>query len=253
MKLFSVILVGVVMLFLSGCVPLRPVENPVPSIFYPAGETPGEELFIFLPGRGDDMDAFELNGFIDILREVRPDADAVAVDAHMAYYQKGLIGDQIYRDIIEPYQRKGYRQFTLVGISLGGYGSLWLTSAQPEVVKEIILLAPFLGMNPLIERIEDNGGIEPWRAQLGPEPKFDELAWVWADDLRNSASGKIETAILGYGESDRFAEAAQLLATALPPSHVFVAEGGHDWQTWKQLWSDIVHSPEFASSSVAQK
>jgi pimeloyl-ACP methyl ester carboxylesterase len=225
----------------------------MPSIFYPAGETPSDELFIFLPGRGDDMNAFEINGFIETLREARPDVDAIAIDAHMTYYRKGLIGDQVFRDIIEPYQRKGYQHFTLVGISLGGYGSLWLSSVQPEEISNIVLLAPFLGMNPLVERIEEKGGIKPWRAQLDPDPEFDELAWVWADDLRDKSSQQIENVILGYGEGDRFAGAAELLASALPPSNVFAAEGGHDWETWKKLWSEIVQSPEFVSWSGAQK
>lgn len=241
------------MLFLSGCVTSKPVEDPIPSIFYPAGATPSDELFIFLPGRGDDMDAFEHNGFIETLRQVRPDADALAVDAHMAYYEKGLMADQIYRDIIQPYRLKGYQRFTVVGISLGGYGSLWLTSKHSDDISNLVLLAPFLGMNPLIDRIEDQGGIQTWRAQLDHDPDFDELAWVWADDLRDPSSGKIENVILAVGESDRFSGAAQLLATALPASHLFETSGGHDWDTWQQLWSEIVHSPVFASWSDGQK
>ena len=241
------------MLFLSGCVTSRPVEEPIPSIFYPAGNAPSEELFIFLPGRGDDMDAFELNGFIETLRQVRPDVDAVAIDAHMAYYEKGLMADQVYQDIIQPYQIKGYKRFTVVGISLGGYGALWLSSKQLHDRFNLILLAPFLGMNPLIERIEDQGGIQKWRTQLDHEPAFDELAWVWADDLRDTESGKIENLILAYGENDRFSGAAELLATALPSSQLFATKGGHDWGTWQQLWSEIVASQVFASWSDAQK
>lgn len=199
------------------------------------------------------MDAFEHNGFIETLRQVRPDVDAVAIDAHLAYYEKGLLADQIYRDIIEPYQLKGYQHFTVVGISLGGYGALWLTSRHSGEISKLVLLAPFLGMNPLIERIEDQGGIQPWRAQLEHDPDFGELAWVWADDLRNADSGEVETVILAIGESDRFSEAAQLLATALPAAHLFETRGGHDWDTWQQLWSDIVRSPAFASWSDVQK
>lgn len=194
------------------------------------------------------MDAFESNGFIDLLRTAKPGADAVAVDAHMTYYEKDLMADQVFRDVLKPYRQRGYQNIILVGISLGGYGALWLGSAYPEDVSSVILLAPFLGMNPLIERIEDAGGISQWRAQLDHEPAFAESAWIWIDDLRKPHSGLVETAILGYGQSDRFAGAAQLMASAIPAPHVFSADGGHNWPTWKQLWAGIVASPVFAGS-----
>lgn len=246
MRLLLLCLVLVEMLFLSGCVASRPVENPIPSVFYPAGESQSQDLYVFLPGRGDAMDAFQENGFIDMLRTAKPGADAVAIDAHMPYYEKGLMADQVFRDVVEPYKRKGYQNIVLVGISLGGYGALWLSNAYPDEIASVVLLAPFLGMNPLIERIGDAGGIDQWRAQLDHEPAFDELAWLWADDLRNNQSGLIDTAILGYGQSDRFAGAAELLATIIPAPNVFSAEGGHNWTTWKELWAEIIESPAFS-------
>lgn len=233
------------MLFLSGCVASRPVENPIPSVFYPAGKTASSDLFVFLPGRGDAVDAFQENGFIDKLQTAMPNTDAVAVDAHLAYYEKGLMAGQVYRDVLEPYKNKGYQNIILVGISLGGYGALWLGNEYPDVISSVIILAPFLGMKPLLERIEDAGSIEQWRAQLDHEAAFDERVWLWADELRNPQSGLIDTAILGYGKSDRFAGAAELLASSMPESNVFSVAGGHNWSSWKDLWAEIVESPVF--------
>ena len=196
------------------------------------------------------MDAFEGNGFIELLRAAKPGADAVAVDAHMTYYEKDLLADQVFRDVLKPYRQRGYQNIILVGISLGGYGALWLGSAYPENVSSVVLLAPFLGMKPLIERIEDAGGISQWRSQLDHEPAFAESAWIWMDDLRKQHSGLVETAILGYGQSDRFAGAAQLMANVIPAPHVFCADGGHNWSTWKLLWAEIVASPVFAGSGA---
>ena len=268
MRLFYICLVLAEMLFLSGCVETRPVENPIPTVFYPAhGSGSGnaesqdsqsrnfrsQDLYVFLPGRGDAVDAFESNGFIAMLRAARPDADAVAVDAHMAYYEQDMLLDRVYRDVLQPYRQKGYQNIILVGISLGGYGALWLANAYPDEVSSVILLAPFLGMKPLVERIENAGGISQWRTQIDHDPGFDERVWLWADDLRNVETAKIETAILGYGKSDRFAGAAELMATAIPAPSVFSADGGHDWTTWKKLWAEIVASSAFANPGAVKK
>src|SRR5260221_9870806 len=41
---------------------------------------------------------------------------------------------------------------------------------------------------------------------------------------------------LGYGRQDRYARASELLAQRLPAARVSIAEGGHDWPTWIELW-----------------
>jgi len=47
---------------------------------------------------------------------------------------------------------------------------------------------------------------------------------------------------LGFGRSDRFCAAHELLAATLPPESVDVIDGGHDWPTWFRLWENFVSS-----------
>ena len=48
--------------------------------------------------------------------------------------------------------------------------------------------------------------------------------------------------VLGYGTRDSLAPANRLLAATLPAERVFTADGGHDWQTWGELWRTILAS-----------
>ena len=114
------------LLLLTACVIPRPVENPMPFEFYPSGLDSTDELIVFLPGRGDDIDAFQRAGFIDTLMGSERPMDAVVADAHLGYYYAGVLAVRVHQDILLPFQQKGYKQFIIVGTSLGGYGSLWI-------------------------------------------------------------------------------------------------------------------------------
>jgi hypothetical protein len=49
---------------------------------------------------------------------------------------------------------------------------------------------------------------------------------------------------LGYGSDDRLARTGTLLADALPKERVFIRPGGHDWRTWRRLFSEFLdHGP----------
>ena len=248
MKPISVIS-ALFLLILSSCVS-SPATSPIPYQFYANGSGPAEELVIFLPGRGDDLDAFEQAGFVERLFESDRAADAVAVRAHLGYYKGGLVAERIYHDILQPFQQKGYQRFTIVGTSLGGYGALWLNSEYPDLVTGMVLMAPYLGRKPLIKAIEGSGDVSLWRSQLGNEPGPDqpaELAWCWIDDLDNNPAGKIDRVILAFGEEDKFSRAGELLARSIPESRVFRTDGGHNWAAWYQLWSEITADEEWAT------
>jgi hypothetical protein len=250
-----IVCVSVFQLFvLLGCAARNP-ENPIPYEFFAGDSSPTGELIIFLPGRGDDLGAFQRAGFIESLLQSKRATDSVVVDAHFGYYKSGLVAERVYQDILLPFQQKGYKRFVVVGASLGGYGALWLNSEYPDLISGMVLLAPYLGRNPLIEKIEASGGVNLWRSQLdytpGPD-KPDELVWCWIDDLGNGEQAKIDKIMLAYGEKDRFSKAAGLLARSVPGSNVFINDGGHNWNTWKLLWDEVLQSNGLGTSAYTE-
>jgi hypothetical protein len=48
----------------------------------------------------------------------------------------------------------------------------------------------------------------------------------------------------GTGSDDRFLSGQRLLAEVLPPDHVSVLPGKHQWSTWLTLWAQwLDHGP----------
>ena len=111
-----------------------------------------------------------------------------------------------------------------------------------DLVSAVVLLAPYLGREPLIEKIESSDSIHAWRSSLEPNYGYDERVWVWIDDMGKAGTDEIEAAIIGIGWKDRFSPAARLFSTMIPDSQTFWVEGNHNWKTWQSLWLDITNS-----------
>jgi pimeloyl-ACP methyl ester carboxylesterase len=218
------------------------VEIPIQTIFYGSGIGQTDELIIFFPGIGDEMDIFERAGFIDLLRESPRSADSVVVDARIGYYWNGSLPERVHQDILVPFRERGYKKFILVGISLGGYGGLWLNDEYGDWIDGIVLLSPLLGRESVIEKIMAADDIGSWRLQLDHAPRFEERVWIWIDDMHDPESAKIQSIILGFGTKDKYQKAAELLARSISDAHVFRNNGSHNWVTWRPLWAEIMKS-----------
>jgi pimeloyl-ACP methyl ester carboxylesterase len=193
-------------------------------------------LVTFLPGLGDEPEGFLEHGFVDRLREARVDADVRLVDAHFGYYREQSVVERLTADVIEPAEAAGYEQLWLVGISLGGLGSLSLTTLDPERIDGLILLAPYLGLNGEVDAVMDAGW--PEQSEVPLEEPFDRIwRWLATRDRRGKPS-----LMLAYGEADRFRRGHRLASRALPDRDVLVAAGGHRWTVWEELWDAIVAS-----------
>lgn len=214
----------------------------MPFEFYSSGLGSADELIIFLPGRGDDIDAYQRAGFIDTLMESEQPLDAVVADAHLGYYYGGVLADRVHQDILLPFQKKGYKQFIIVGTSLGGYGALWINHEYNDLISGVVLLAPYLGKNPVIKEIQSAENLQAWRSDLDREPGIDDEVWLWIAGLKDCEPSKIQSVILAVGKKDKFFEAAGLLSKSLPDSRLFFNDGGHDWKTWHALWGDVLKS-----------
>jgi pimeloyl-ACP methyl ester carboxylesterase len=225
----------------------RPAVVPLRTIAYPGAGVAAGDLLVFLPGRGDRAEDFEERGFLAAARKAGIEADVLAVDAHLAYYYKRIVPERLWEDVVLPARARGYRRLWVVGISLGGLGSISLAQEHPDAVAGILAIAPYLGEPDLTREIDAAGGLARW----GGAPSEPDFRGVWGF-LRGYATADHRPALwLAYGESDRYAYGHRLLATALPGDRVFVAPGGHDWQAWDRLWGEFLARGAFPSTLLA--
>lgn len=188
-----------------------------------------------LPGRGDRAETFSREGF-EKAGELHG-FDTILVDAHFGYYMQRSLISAIHNDIVLPARKSGYQSIWLLGVSMGGLGSLLYTSAHPDEVDGLVLLAPFLGDDDVIEEINQRGGLSGWKAGESKLEDYEIAVWSWLQEA--ILSDNKTPILLGYGESDRLATAYPALTVFLAPENVYSIPGEHKWETWKVLWEDI--------------
>ncbi|MEN8204481.1 MAG: alpha/beta hydrolase [Pseudomonadota bacterium] len=234
----------------SGCSQKRPPVVPVPVQYYESGNSPSTTLLVLLPGIHDPIDKFETHGFIDAMRQAEQPCDLISVDAHYGYYDTGTIVERLHNDVIIPAQQAGYSDIRFVGISLGGYGALLYASQYTSEVSTLVLLAPFLGHDGLIDSITAANGLEHWLPDDGPADETSSQRF-WLQLKENSSSStSFPELYLGYGSADKFRQAHALLAETLPEDHVFMVTGGHGWTSWKQLWEHMLEENILCATSL---
>ncbi len=244
------------LLLLAGCARLRPTPVPIRTLSYPAPPevNPPRTLVVLLPGRRDSPEDFGRYNFPELAAQAGAQVDMVAVDAHPGYYYKRTILDRLHEDVLAP-ARKRYDRIWLVGISLGGTGSLLYMTRYPEEVDGLLLLAPFLGDKEVIDEVAAAGGLADWSPSKAIAPDdFQRRMWIW---LRSGARRTVPL-YLGYGRSDGFARANGLLAETMPPRNVFAVPGGHDWKAWRAAWeaflkTGAIHSSEINRAPAAEE
>jgi len=233
---------------LAGCVGPMAAPEPLRSLEYANPSGPAKCLFVFLPGMGDRAEAFEKQGFVTIVRANHLSADIRATDATFGYYMRGTFLDRLAADVIAPAKARGYKEIWIAGPSMGGFGSLFYTHAHTADISGVLAIAPFLGDRDVIEEITAAGGLKNWKAPPRAEPmnrdNYQREMWRW---LQAVTQGN-ETAppiYLGYGDKDKLGPADSLLRAELPPSHVFMTEGAHEWGAWRRVLNDFFQSREF--------
>jgi pimeloyl-ACP methyl ester carboxylesterase len=223
------------------CAVLLPTGKPL-SVrrfdFADTQEQSARKLMIFLPGIGDVLDDFELNGFIARVRERKIAADLLVADTHFGYYVRQTMIERLHIDVIAP-AREHYEEIWLVGISLGGLGSLLYAIQHGEDLRGLMLLAPFPGDVRLVNEIANAGGVRNWQPGHVAANDYQRGMWQWLKSHSHDPRNRPDI-YLGYGEHDVFARGNRLLAQILPEDHVFTAPGGHDWPTWNTLWHDFL-------------
>jgi pimeloyl-ACP methyl ester carboxylesterase len=216
---------------------LLPAGTPLAVQPFRCGDERTSDLLVFLPGIGDVLDDFERNRFVEAVRASRRPTDVLVADAHAGYYFHASVLDRLREDVIEPAKTCGYETICLVGISLGGFGALLYAMENTSDVRGLMLLAPYLGEDPLIAEIGAAGSLGAWNPGNVAPNNHPRRVWSWLKrSYGTPGDERAPEIVLGYGDRDGFVRGNALLASALPRDRVFTVPGGHDWRTWETLW-----------------
>jgi pimeloyl-ACP methyl ester carboxylesterase len=211
----------------SSSAPLERIELPF---------RPGRKVDRLLIVVHDEWQSFEKNGFIDELAERAIELDVISVGS-----KRPDFAERFHDDLILPKRREGYRKIWVAGISRGGLGAISFARRYANEPDGLILIAPYLGPDPLVDEINAQGGLDRWR----PKPPVDELeaAWQWLQGYGLEAP-RPPIQLLS-GEQDRSSVQITTVEEVLPEGSVHRLPGGHDWKTWRRLWADLVERDPF--------
>lgn len=216
------------------------------SAEYPAPQK-ARCLVVLFPGVGDSAETFDKQGFIAAARAQGLSADLVAANATLGYYTRETLWPSIKTDVLDKARARGYQKVWLVGISLGGLGTLLTAMRDTQQPDGVLLLAPFLGDSDLLNEISGAGGLTKWDpGPLSPIPgekNYQRHAWRW---LKESIARGSPSVSLGFGTEDKLEPAARVLAAALPQEQVYTTRGKHNWATWRELWGAFLSRSRFA-------
>src|SRR5262245_13707170 len=172
-------------LVLCACARWFPAPVPMRSVEWrqPAAKPKARCLVVFLPGFGDSAEDFEDNGFVAEVTKRELSVDMVAANATLGYYSRGTFPERLSADVIRPARARGYEQVWLIGMSMGGLGTLYYSRAHTPEITGLLALAPYLGESDLIEEIHAQGGLGGWkgppRVEVMNEGNYQREIWRW--------------------------------------------------------------------------
>lgn len=214
----------------AGCALLKPTSVPITGEYYryqPSNST----LIVLLHGRGGAASNFVKYGAVEQIAACRPGANILGVDSHFGYYRKRIITERLRTDIIKPARENGIRQVWIMGISMGGLGSLVYRQRYPDDIEAVILMAPFLGKWDELDLYMKN-------PQLARESGDPDYVGIW--DALSTTSADDPAITLAFGESDDFNNQHRWLAGQLDAGKIVSGPGGHNWNAWQELWPEAL-------------
>jgi pimeloyl-ACP methyl ester carboxylesterase len=216
-------------LLLAGCAGASSGSSALERVELPF--RPGRKVDRLLILIHEDPRSFETNGFLDELAERALQLDAVSVHSDQADF-----GRRLHDDLVFPKRQEGYRKIYVVGVSRGGAGAISFARRYAGEPDGLILIAPFLGADALVDEINAEGGLDRWR----PKPPLDDVerCWQWLQGYGLGAPRPLLE--LMWGDADPASVQLTTVEEVLPPERVHRVSGGHDWKTWRKLWADLL-------------
>jgi pimeloyl-ACP methyl ester carboxylesterase len=191
----------------------------------------GSAGLVMLPGAYMRACEFEQAGFMKSLADCDVSLDLMVVDIDLARTAPEYALEAVHKQVLMP-ARARYERLFLGGISLGGQAAL-LHAAQGAIdIDGLCLLAPYPGSRLAINAIERAGGLDAWRPTALQLTDADYRVWQWLQ-----RGPQTMPCFMGFGREDRFSDGMQRQAQRWPSASTHVISGGHDWPTWKMLWS----------------
>lgn len=231
---------------IGGCIGSG--KAPLESLTYVATPEKNNNLIVFLRGMGGTLNCpisghkcFETEGFVEAVKKKGLPYDMIAPNAHFLYYENRTLDERLTEDVIQPARAGGYDKIWLVGVSMGGLGSLLYLKEHPENIDGILTLGPkldanFVGNGAIIDEIAVAGGVDNWEpGNYDPEEDWPRMLWDWLKKY-NHDGVDAPPIYLGVGTEDGFFKAQNLLASDLPQDRVIFVEGGHRFSTFKKIW-----------------
>lgn len=220
----------------SGCHSGLPGELPVaryPSDTMAASET----AIIFIAGITDSPQDIEEHRVVETLRDAGIDAPLTVVHHAMSAYIFGRTTGPLQADVVEPARRSGHRRLVWVGFSGGSAAAIAQARTYPDDVDALVLYAPYLGPDKIVNEIIDAGGLAAWT----PYPPIEgvEREWLWLKGYLEGAPRP--PLVLMFGTEDLSRPAGRVLREAGLTPTIYTAEGRHGWESWKPLWEKLWH------------
>lgn len=224
------------------CSILFDVDEPVDLLWDKTGKKT-DRLIIFLPGLYDSASKFKDENFFNIARKADIKADLVALNINVIHLARNMMIKRIETDLFQYKEENGYKNIWIVGVSLGGLNTLLFYQKYEKDICGVILLAPYLADDTLVEEINEADGVINWQAQnLEKDDIVDErIEKLWSWLKQKSDFSKI---YLGYGKQDSFIDSSLILKSLLNNKNVTAIKGGHDWETGQSIWQQQLASRE---------
>lgn len=231
------------LLIAAGCASLLSAPAPMRTVIDRADPLHQARCaLILLPGRGDAPEDFVEHNWIGAMRRRHLSVDTITAEATLGYYVKRTVRERLETDVMAKVLAAHYDEIWVAGISMGGMGALIVAQDHAKDLAGVVLMAPWLGENDILDEVQAAGGLVRWKPGTIAPDDDQRATWAW---LQHATAAATPSLYLAAGNLDKLGRGHRLLAPVLPRERVFHTAGDHDWGSWGRLWNDFLDRSDF--------